>query len=686
MRRTVALTVTATVTTVAVVAAGLAPAVAAPRGSSERVNSELTAPRVDSRVAGELTVVGGVDSGAVVPRDGAPVEPPASLSPGAGTEAVARAFVAAASPVYGVDGGTASLRYAGAADLGGGEKVARFEQIVRGVPVYAGELAVHLTAGDALVSITGEIARPAPSFTAQLSAAAARSKALRVARTQDGVDGEPLTALEPQLHVYDPLLVGEPDAPVRPVWRTVVTGPPARGIAIEVLVDAVDGRLVKVFSRTAALRRSICDNRNSRTSNLAAGSWCTPSDPNGLYLSTIDAAANPEAARANRALLDVSDFYRQVLGVDLTRLVGLDTSRPYPQRVEPVLTATVNYCEPSEPCPYVNAFWADADPLFRPGGGRVYPGGQVYLGRGLDAAEDVVAHEVAHGVTSAVNGLKYFNQSGAINESMSDVFGQLSQLYEAGNRNFVRSRDTRWLIGERIDVPDMRGAVRSMSNPGTMSLAAGDPQPSRMTSEFWEGTRADNGGVHTNNGVGNKTAFLIARGGTFNGLKVSGIGERWTAKLYWRAQHLLTSGADYRDLAVALALACNRLYGASSRQCRSVRTATAATEMSRAKLKVSSSSYARTPGKTRTLRARLVSVRGNSVHVPSGLRTRLLLERKVVGAKRWKRVGYRYVSTSGRATWSIKPRSSTRYRVTYAGSPALGLRPAATTLTLRLRR
>ncbi len=76
------------------------------------------------------------------------------------------------------------------------------------------------------------------------------------------------------------------------------------------------------------------------------------------------------------------------------------------------LKSTVRYCEPFKPCPYQNAFW---------------DGRQMTYGEGF-AADDVVAHELAHGVTEHESNLLYWYQSGAINESLSDVFGELMDL------------------------------------------------------------------------------------------------------------------------------------------------------------------------------------------------------------------------------------------------------------------
>ncbi len=135
-------------------------------------------------------------------------------------------------------------------------------------------------------------------------------------------------------------------------------------------------------------------------------------------------------------------------------------------------------------------------------------------GQGYAAADDVVGHELTHGVTEFSSHLNYYYQSGAINESFSDVFGELiDQTNGVGND----TAEVKWLLGE--DIPGV-GAIRDMETPS----AYGDPD--RMTSPNYtaDASEADAGGVHTNSGVNNKAAFLITDGGTFNGRTVTGLG------------------------------------------------------------------------------------------------------------------------------------------------------------------
>ena len=114
------------------------------------------------------------------------------------------------------------------------------------------------------------------------------------------------------------------------------------------------------------------------------------------------------------------------------------------------LIATVHYCPSAQSCPYQNAFWN---------------GSQMVFGDGFSAADDVTAHELTHAVTETSANLFYYMQSGALNESYSDIFGETVDLWNG------RGTDTpavRWLMGE--DVPGF-GAIRNMMNPNQF----GDP-------------------------------------------------------------------------------------------------------------------------------------------------------------------------------------------------------------------
>jgi bacillolysin len=210
------------------------------------------------------------------------------------------------------------------------------------------------------------------------------------------------------------------------------------------------------------------------------------------------------------------------------------------------------------------------------------PVNQMVYGDGESLADDTVAHELTHGVTDFEADLFTYYQSGAINESMSDVFGEFVDLTNARGND---AASVRWLVAE----DGLGGTIRNMKDP---TLSPSPVQPDKMTSpnyfagantEDANGRDFDQGGVHVNSGVGNKAAYLITDGATFNGKTVTGLGIDKAARIYYETlTNLLTSGSDYADLYATLPQACTNLTGTAgitATDCQEVRDAVAATEM-----------------------------------------------------------------------------------------------------------
>ncbi|HEY5668383.1 MAG TPA: M4 family metallopeptidase, partial [Anaerolineales bacterium] len=223
--------------------------------------------------------------------------------------------------------------------------------------------------------------------------------------------------------------------------------------------------------------------------------------------------------------------------------------------------STVGYC-PSGPCPFLNAFW---------------DGIQIYYGQGFASVDDVVGHEMTHGVTQYESGLFYYMQSGAINESLSDVWGEFIDLTNGKGND---ADGVRWLVGENLPI----GAIRNMKDP----TASPFYDPDKISSSYYYCTTGDwdagdYGGVHSNSGVNNKAAYLMTDGGSFNGKTVTGIGITKVAKIYYEVQtNLLTSASDYQDLYDGLLQACANLTGTAgitAADCQQVKNAVDATQM-----------------------------------------------------------------------------------------------------------
>jgi bacillolysin len=211
----------------------------------------------------------------------------------------------------------------------------------------------------------------------------------------------------------------------------------------------------------------------------------------------------------------------------------------------------------------LNAFWCGGcGPSFWGAMmfGEGLPAGITLGGQTVDffsAGIDVVAHELTHGVTQYTSNLIYLNESGALNESFSDMMGTSVEFFYQTPGTGLRQAD--YLIGEDIFRP---GGIRSMSNPG----AFGDPD---HYSRRRIGTE-DNGFVHTNNGIPNQAFYLAIEGGTnrTSGLAVTGVGganREQIEKAFYRAfAFLMPSNSTFSTARAATIQAARDLYGTNS--------------------------------------------------------------------------------------------------------------------------
>jgi bacillolysin len=491
-----------------------APVAARSESAEASLVSRLGAARVSrSAATGAVTFVrGSVAEPAVTSAElGHPRSP----------RAAARRFVERHGAMFGVRG-AADVRVERTTDAGQGRSFVRLQQLHRGVPVIGGDLVVQVDAARNVISANGEAAPglrvdTTPAVTAATAARGARET---VAKTV-GVRAGDLSATPPSLAVYEPKLLGGRALPIaRLVWRMDVTSPDGDTREL-VLVDAVRGGVALRIDRNPdAKNRRVCD---------AGNNPLTPKVPcTSGAAARVEGGAPHAVADVNQAYVfsgDTYDFFFNRFGRDSLDGAGM------------ALLSTVRFCDPDSACPYTNAFWN---------------GQQMVYGQGF-TADDVVGHELAHGVTEFTSHLFYYYQSGAINEALSDIFGELIDLTNTGGTD---NATTRWQLGE--DVPGYPTGLRDMEDPTLKN------DPDRMRSSFYTAdvNEQDGGGVHTNSGVANKAAFLMTDGATFNGETVSGIGIDKVAAIWYRvAAHYLGSASDYADLGVALNQACSDLTG-----------------------------------------------------------------------------------------------------------------------------
>jgi Zn-dependent metalloprotease len=199
---------------------------------------------------------------------------------------------------------------------------------------------------------------------------------------------------------------------------------------------------------------------------------------------------------------------------------------------------------------YDNAFWDGTQMVFGDGDGTIF--------NRFTIAVDVIGHELTHGVTGATAALEYHDQPGALNESISDVFGSLVKQRSLGQT----AAQADWLIGAGLWAAGINGvALRSMMAPGSAyndPLIGKDPQPDHMSR--YVNTTSDQGGVHTNSGIPNKAFYLLALALGGNSWDVGG--NIWYRTLL---DSRLSAAAQFQDFAGLTADNANQMYGASVR-------------------------------------------------------------------------------------------------------------------------
>ncbi|MCB0878301.1 MAG: M4 family metallopeptidase [Thermoleophilia bacterium] len=232
-----------------------------------------------------------------------------------------------------------------------------------------------------------------------------------------------------------------------------------------------------------------------------------------------------DAAHDNAGL--VYEFYAKVLGRNSIDGRGMQ------------MKSVVHYGRS-----YNNAYWDGSKMTYGDGDGKLF--------KPLSLGLDVVGHEMTHGVTEHTAGLAYRNQSGALNESWSDVFGELIEQWAENRQGFGTvdaAKAADWLIGEDVFTPGVDGdGLRSMKAPGTGYK--GDPQPGHM--KDYKKMSSDNGGVHINSGIPNKAAYEVA----------IRIGGDKLAKIWYTAlTDYLRPNSDFNAAASATLAAATRLFG-----------------------------------------------------------------------------------------------------------------------------
>lgn len=474
----------------------------------------------------------------------------------------------------------------------------RTQQLYKGVRVWGGEAIVHLDPDGTVRDVTDSIERTVfvSSVQPKLKAEQAIARAIELdgcnaclgarnpAELPEGDDGALPVRNGPSRDWGCPCLTADPDADLwimpeatagRLVWRVRLEREEANDkAAFPVLfIDANTGALAWKY-----------DNLQSQTADdvsLYSGTVSVVATLNGSYYNLEDRSASRKTGtydmRTKTALyykfLDKDNqwgvsgtvkgetsYTSQRAGVDAhwgaDKVLayyssqhgrsGLDGSGGPFYSGTGLITSFVHYGRN-----YANAYWS--------GSYMVYGDGDGTNLKPL-VALDICGHEMTHGVTQFEANLTYSSESGALNESMSDVFGELIELYAKGS-------NPDWRVGGQIMVSTATGqnAIRYMLNPHEKyrsSNYTADDDPDHY-SERYTGT-SDNGGVHINSGIGNKAFTLVAVGGTHHlspGTTFTGIGTDKAGKIWYKAlADYMTASTNFAGARVATLKAAEVLY------------------------------------------------------------------------------------------------------------------------------
>jgi Zn-dependent metalloprotease len=436
----------------------------------------------------------------------------------------------------------------------------KLHQVVKGTRIKDKEINVHFNKAQEIVAINGQYENKTINIENEAVPAITESKAVEVASNAfkyDSLRKTPTAEKEILLvdgKAYETFKVNvQFDAPAIGNWDVYIDAHteniikktsrirfdgPAAGSGVNVIGETKNINLTLTSSKyyMQDQTKPMTGQIKTYTANSAQ---TQPGTIVSNTTSTFNTTTFKAAVSAHDYASSVYDFYKNLFSRNSIDNNGMS------------IISTVHYGSA-----YNNAFWDGTQMVYGDGDGSTF----TYLSGDLD----VVAHEMTHGVTERSANLNYENQSGALNESMSDVMGVLVQTYDKynvknGGTWTFNSAD--WVVGDQIYTPGTSGdALRSLANPTLYN------QPAHMNSyQNLPNTEAgDWGGVHTNSGIPNKAGYLVAQA----------IGNEKTAKIYYRAlTTYMTATTDFQAARNYLVQAATDLYGTGSAEVTAVSNA-----------------------------------------------------------------------------------------------------------------
>ncbi len=453
----------------------------------------------------------------------------------------------------------------------------RVRQTVGGVPVWEGEAIVHLKSDGSLSTVTDDMKE---SVSVNTQPNLSEKDAIRFVENSYRGKAQETESPTADLWIYR---AADRDRLVYRVTSPRVDG--SRGTSVPVtFVDAQTGEKVfeydnlqtatgsSLYSGTVTFNTSSVAgtfyledttknigtfNMNS-TGNESTGTGGTQSrftDTDDIW----DAAIQRAGVDAQFGAIKTLDYYSVIHGRNGIDGVGGPGTTTSAATGVPMIVSRVHFGSTGA---YNNAFWFNNQMTYGDGNGTTFS---------PLTSLDVAGHEMTHGVTEKTANLTYANESGALNEGMSDIFGAMVERYARGG---VVDADT-WKIGEQIYTPATAGdALRYMANTHGNGTQTTGGNPDHYTERLI--TTADSGGVHTNSGILNKAYYLTSEGGLhhLSGVTTVGIGATDAEKIYYRGLTVyMTAGTNFAAARTALLSAAADLFGTTSTQYNTVATA-----------------------------------------------------------------------------------------------------------------
>lgn len=454
---------------------------------------------------------------------------------------------------YGLSGSD-TLRARSASRDASGHLYVRLEQLHNNIPVLHREVAVQATPTGEILAVVGEL-WPNIHLSAQAEQLPGE-EALQRALTQLPRTGRLWVHGDPKQTVFVP----SPDEPTSPpvlAYTTVVEYLNEGGRQLEELVFAAsDGKILGQYThRHDALKRDVYDYQNK----------CLGAIP----LPGVPGRAEGQPPTGDVVVNRIYDFTGVVFAY-YKHMFGRDS---YDNKGAKLTSSVHAKFSSGFSCVADNAAWLGS-PYFQ----MAYGDGSGSPFVDLTKSFDVTAHELTHAVTSETSKLVYMNESGALNEGMSDIFGAAAEGWQQsggslmGNPAVLSSFESNWLIGEGV-APTLPGmALRFMKNP-TFDGNSKDYYPERIMPGG-----VDRGGVHLNSGMPNLVFYLISEGGKHPRNKtatvVPGIGFEKAQRIFYLANsQLLIASSTFQQARFATAQAAETLYGRCSREWQAVHMA-----------------------------------------------------------------------------------------------------------------